>query len=122
MYGSETMLWKKKKRSRIGLYRWTTSEDCLVLGGQIVPNAHIRELCGVMKGVEKRINENVLRWFGHVERMERDRIAKRAYVGECAGSHSVGRPWNRWIDTVKDCLRKRGLGVRQARRMLYDKN
>ena len=39
--------------------------------------------------------------------MEKDKIAKRVYIGECAGSHSVGRPRNRWIDTVKDCLRKR---------------
>ena len=61
---------------------------------------------------------SVLRWFGHVERMERDRIAKSAYVGEYAGSHSVGRLRKRWIDTVKDCLRKSGLDVRQARRMM----
>ena len=30
----------------------------------------------------------------------------------------VGRPKKRWIDTVKDCLRKRGLDVRQAGRMV----
>ena len=53
-----------------------------------------------------------------MERIERDRIAMRIYAGECAGSHSVGRPWKRWIDTVKECLKKRGLDVRQARRML----
>ena len=28
----------------------------------------------------------------------------REYVGESAGSHSVGRPWKRWIDTVEECL------------------
>ena len=49
--------------------------------------------------------------------MERDRIAKRVYVGKCAGSRSVGRPLKRWIDTVKECLKKRRLDVRQARRM-----
>ena len=38
----------------------------------------------------------------HVERMENYRIAKRVYVGERAGSRSVGRSRNRWIDTVKD--------------------
>ena len=43
-------------------------------------------------------------------------IAKKVYVGECAGCRSVGRPWKRWIDTVKDCLKKRGVDVRQARR------
>ena len=55
-----------------------------------------------------------------MERMENDSIAKRVYVGECAGSRSVGRPWKRWIDTVKDCLKKRGLDIRQARRMVHD--
>ena len=50
----------------------------------------------------------------------KDRVAKRVYVGECAGSRSVGRPRKGWIDTVKDCLRKRGLDVRQVRRMVKD--
>ena len=35
------------------------------------------------KGLDERINEGVLRWFGHMEGMERDMIAKRVYVGEC---------------------------------------
>ena len=39
------------------------------------PNARIRELCGVTKWVDEKIDEGVLRWFGHVERME------------CAGSY-----------------------------------
>ena len=39
-----------------------------------VPNAQIRELCGVRKGLDERVDESVLRWFGHMERMERDRI------------------------------------------------
>ena len=46
-------------------------------------------------------------WFCHVERMERDRIAKRVSVGEWAGARSVGRPRKRWINTVKECLKKR---------------
>ena len=66
--------------------------------------------------------EGVLRWLGHVERMERIRIAKRFYVGECAGSCSVGRPRKRWMDTVNECLRKRGLDIRQARRMAPDRS
>ena len=53
--------------------------------------------------------------------MESDRIAKRVYVGECAGSRSMGRLWKRWIDTGKECLRKTGLNVRQARRMVQDR-
>ena len=42
-----------------------------------------------------------------------------AYV--IAGSHPVGRQRKRWIDTVKECLKKRGLDVREARRMVHDR-
>ena len=55
------------------------------------------------------------------ERMENSSIAKRVYVGECAGSRSVGRLRKRWIDTVKDCLKKRGLDVRQVRLIVHDR-
>ena len=68
-----------------------------------VPNARIRELCGVTKGMDVRIDEGVLPLFGHAERMKKNRIAKGVYVEECAGSRSVGRLWNRWIDTMKEC-------------------
>ena len=63
------------------------------------------------EGVDEKIDECVLRWFSHVERMENDWV-NRVYVGECAGRRSVGKPRKRWIDTVKDCLKKRGLDVR----------
>ena len=58
-------------------------------------------------GLDERIDEGILRWFGHLERMERDRIAKRVYVGECVGSRSVGRPRKRWTHTLKECIKKR---------------
>ena len=56
-----------------------------------VANARLREFCGVIKGLDERIDKGVLQWFVHVERMERDMITKRVYEGECAGSLSVGR-------------------------------
>ena len=54
--------------------------------------------------------------------MEKGRIAKRVYEGECAGSRSMGRARKRWIHTVKDCLKKKGLDVRPARRIVHDRN
>ena len=61
----------------------------------------------------------ILRWFSHVER---NRIAKRVYVEVCVSSHSVGRPRRRWIDIVKECLKKSGLDIKQARRMVQDRD
>ena len=46
-------------------------------------------LCVVAKGVDERIDERVLRWLGHIERMENERIAKRIHEGVCVGSRLV---------------------------------
>ena len=50
-----------------------------------------------------------------MERIESDRTAKRVYVEECAGIRSL-------INTVKWCLRKKGLHVRQAKRMVQNRS
>ena len=73
------------------------------------------------KSLEERIDECGLRWFTHMERMEMGIIVMRVYVGEFAGSSSPGRPWKKWIDTVKECLKKGGLNVRKARTMVQDR-
>ena len=79
-----------------------------------MPNARIRELCRVAKCLDEKIDESVPRWFGHIERLI------KGYMWECMGSRLVGRPGNRWMDSVNDCLKKRGLNDGQARRMVYD--
>ena len=50
------------------------------------------------KGVYERIEEDVLHWFSHMERMENDRIDKRLYVGEFVGSSSAGQPRKEKVD------------------------
>ena len=65
---------------------------------------------------------SVCRWFGRVVRKENDKIANRVYIWLCAGSHLLDRLRKRWIDTLKDCLKKRGLDVMQTRRMVHDRS
>ena len=67
--------------------------------------------------MDEKIDESVLRWFGHVES-----ITKRVYVGKRAGTLSAGRPRKTWTDTTKDCLKKISLDVREARRMVHDRS
>ena len=88
MYGSETVIQKEKERYRIRAVDMDNLRGLLSIRRMDkVLNAWIRELYGVIKGVNERIDEGVLQWFSHVERMEIDRIAKRVYVAEYAGSH-----------------------------------
>ena len=47
-----------------------------------MPNALKIELSGVTKGSDERIDENVFRWFDHIERMKNNRNAKRICVRE----------------------------------------
>ena len=109
------MIWKEKEIFRIRGVQIDSLRDLLgIRKMDKVPNARIKHLCGVTKDVDEKI-DGVLRWIGLVERMENYRTTKRVYVGELAGSRSVGRPRKRWIDAVKDSLKKKGLVVRHAR-------
>ena len=113
------MIWRENEWPRIRTVRMDNLRGLLCIGRMgKVPNKRIKELRVVAEGVD----ESVLRCFGHVERMENDRIAKRVYLGECLGSCLVGGPQKRWIDSVNNCLQKRALDVGQTRRMLYDRN
>ena len=70
-YNSETMIWREKKWSRIRAVQKDNLRSLLgIRRMNKVLNARIRLLCGVTKGVEEKIDEGVLRWLGHVERIE----------------------------------------------------
>ena len=44
-------------------------------------NEEVRERMGVRKELAARVDMNVLRWFGHVERMENERLLKIFAIG-----------------------------------------
>ena len=71
IYGTETMIWKEKERSRIRAVQMGNLRGLLGIRKMDTdPNAQIRQLCGVAKGVDEKIN-GVLR----CGRMQNDRIA-----------------------------------------------
>ena len=60
MYGSKTMLWKEKERSRIRVVQMHNLRGIAGYQEDIVPNAGIRELYLVPKGVDEGIDEGAL--------------------------------------------------------------
>ena len=48
------------------------------------------------------IRLNRLHWFGHVQRMEENRIPKRVLYMNLGTSRLRGRPRNRWQDEVRE--------------------
>ena len=69
LYGSQTMMWRAKERSRIRATQMDNLRGLLdVRRMDRVPNARVRELYGVAN----RVDDSFLHWFGHIERMENE--------------------------------------------------
>ena len=65
MYGSDTMLWEKKERSRIKVVQLDNLRGLLgIRRMDRVPNAQIRELCGVLKGLMRASYDGLDMWRG----------------------------------------------------------
>ena len=106
MYGSETWTMNKKERSKI------QASEMRVLRTIVgktrkdrIRNEKIREEVGVVP-VLRKIDAAQLRWLGHLERMEDDRVAKRRWNWTPQGTRPRGRPRKRWKDTVKETLER----------------
>jgi hypothetical protein len=52
--------------------------------------------------IMKTISLNRLCWFGHVQRMEENRIPKRVLYVNLGTTRLRGRPRNRWQDEVRE--------------------
>ena len=59
---------------------------------------------GIEMGVASRADQRVLRWFGHVERMDNYHMARRVLMAEVSGGRVQGRPRLGWMDGVKVAL------------------
>ena len=76
-----------------------------------VRNADVRMRAGIEVELASRADQRVLRWFGHVERMDEHRIARRVLMEEVSGGRVRGRPRLGWMDSVKVALGNRGMTV-----------
>ena len=60
-----------------------------------VRNEEIRRRCGLQRNLSERGDAALLRWFGHIERMEGERLVKKNYRAEVEGNREKGRPRRR---------------------------
>ena len=69
--------------------------------GWSVANEEVRRRAGIEMELVSRADQRVLRWFGHVERMDDYRMARRVLMAEVSGGRVRARPRLGWIDGVK---------------------
>ena len=87
-----------------------------------IRNEEVRRRAGIGKELASRVDQRVLRWFGHVERMDEGRLARRVMMAEVGGGRVQGRPRFGWMEGVKVALSNRGMTVEAVRRCARDRN
>ena len=80
-----------------------------------VRNEEVRRKAGIEMELASRADQRVLRWFGHVERVDEYHMARRLLMAEVSGERVRGRPRLGWMDGVKVALGNRGMTVEAAR-------
>ena len=87
-----------------------------------IRNEEMRRRAGIKRELASRADQRVLRWFGHVERMDEYRMARRVLMAEVSGGRVRGRPRLRWMVGVKAALGNRGMTMEAARQCAKDRN
>ena len=77
----------------------------------------LRRRAGIKRELASRADQRVLRWFGHVERMDEYRMARRVLMAGVSGGRVRGTPRLGWMDGVNVALGKRGMTVVAARKI-----
>ena len=70
---------------------------------------------GIERELANRAEQRLLRWFGHVERMDDYRMARMVLMAEVSGGRVRERPRLGWMDGVKVALGNRGMMVEAVR-------
>ena len=69
-----------------------------------VRNEEVRWRAGIERELASRADQRVLRWFGHVERMDEYRMARRLFMAEVSGWRVRERQRLGWMYCVKVAL------------------
>ena len=74
----------------------------------------MRRRAGIERESASRADQRVLRWFGHVERMDEYRMSRMVLMAEVSVGRVRGRPRLGCMDGVKVALGNRGMTVETA--------
>ena len=114
VYGAECWAVRKKEERKLHttemrMLRWARGNTRLdhVRNVDIWNEAHMYPMAEFLR--EKR-----LRWFGHVQRRDKDDATRKILQMEVEGKRNRGRPKLRWRDLVKDDMARNQMTTEMA--------
>lgn len=122
LYGCETWGLNARARKKLEVFEMKGLRAvCGVSRRDRIRNREVRERCEWRNGLVSRAEKGMLRWFGHLERMEEQRVVRRVWEAEGVGGRGRGRPRRRWMDGVKEVLARGGMSVGEGRVLARDR-
>ena len=83
----------------------------------IVRNEEVLSRAGIKRELASRADQRVLRWFGHVERMDEYPMTRKVLMVEVSGGRARGWPRLGWMEGVKVALGNTGVSAETARKI-----
>ena len=122
LYGTEAWGMRSAERRKVNVLEMKCLRSLLgVSRMDRVGNEEVSSRAGIERELASRADQRVLRWFGHVERMNEYRMARRVLISEGSEGRVQGRPRLGWMDGVKVVLGNRGMTVEVARQCAKDR-
>jgi len=78
-----------------------------------IRNVTVRRQIGLEETIIKEIEQNQLRWYGHVQRMVEGRLSKIALKWMPKQKRARGRPKENWMEEIKKAMNERNLNEGQ---------
>lgn len=123
MYGSECWTIRKEDERRILVAEMCWLRRILGISKlRHIRNDDIRQRTRMQVTIVDRIKARRLRWFGHVSRMDSERIPYLALHTTVDGVRSRGRPNARWRDGILEDIKLRGLEFGKAISLTRDRD
>ena len=112
LHGSEAWGMRSAERRKVNVLEMKCLRSLVgVSRMDRVRNEEVRWGAGIERELASRADQRVLRWFGHVERIDEYRMARRVLMAEVSGGRVRGRLRLGWMDGVKVALGNRGMTV-----------
>ena len=123
LYGAETWGLRADDKRRLDVLEMKCLRSmCGVTIWDRITNEEIRRRTGVDSKLSYRAEQRTLRWFGHMERMNEERLPKRVMKSEVEGVAPRGRPRLGWKEGVKNSLQNKDISWEEGRVKALNRN
>ena len=122
LYGTDSWGMRSAERRKVNVLEMKCLRSLVGVSRMDLDRSEeVRRRAGIERELASTADQRVLRWFGHMERMDEHRMTRRAMTAEVNGGRVRGRPRLDWMGGVKVALGNRGMTVEAARQCAKDR-